>query len=172
MGQSIILNGEIIIVDALPIERVIENIIIVATPIDISPSPFDHPIIIPEGDQLLPINLATKEIVIKSLQNPYNAAQIPNFGGGHNEVPRGDHSHIVKFTELGDVVNENYLGKSLNVPMVTPMEDALELTETQELETVLAKSILLADMPISLSGFAGYVLRVKQDETGYELSLL
>jgi hypothetical protein len=73
------------------------------------------------------------------------------------------------FTGLTDVIPENYIGKALCVPMVTAEEDKLDLTETEELETEVAQSILLEDMPQSLAGKGGWVLRVKPDESGYEL---
>lgn len=73
------------------------------------------------------------------------------------------------FTGLTDVIPENYIGKALCVPMVTAEQDKLDLTETEELETDTARTILLEDMPQSLTGKGGWILRVKLDESGYEL---
>ena len=73
------------------------------------------------------------------------------------------------FLELTDVIDEDYIAKAKSVPMVVDTEDAMQLTETIELETVLAKLTELADCPSSLSGKAGYKLVVKLDETGFEL---
>jgi len=52
--------------------------------------------------------------------------------------------------------------------MVTDQEDKMDLCETEELETDLAKLLLMADCPQTYSGCGGYVLRVKLDETGIE----
>ncbi len=73
-----------------------------------------------------------------------------------------------KFTDLDDVIPDNYIGKKQNVPMVTDQEDKMDLCETEELETDLAKLLLMADCPQTYSGCGGYVLRVKLDETGIE----
>jgi len=72
------------------------------------------------------------------------------------------------FLELTDVIDETYTGKALYIPSVTVEEDGLELKETTELQTVLAKFTLLADCPSSLAGMGGMGIRVKQDETGLE----
>ena len=75
------------------------------------------------------------------------------------------------FTDLTDVIDENYLGKAGCVPMVRAQEDKMYLEETEEIETAVAKSTLLSDFPQSLTGFGGYSLRVKQDQSGWELFL-
>ena len=72
------------------------------------------------------------------------------------------------FTDLSDVIPEDYLGKKNNVPIVTEEEDKLTLIETEELETEVAKFTLLADCPQTYSGKGGYFVRVKSDETGLE----
>jgi hypothetical protein len=72
------------------------------------------------------------------------------------------------FLDLEDVIDETYVGKAWNVPKVVDTEDAMELVETVELETILAKFTLLADCPNSLAGMGGMGIRVKADESGLE----
>lgn len=73
------------------------------------------------------------------------------------------------FTQLKDVIPENYIGRNNQVPIVREDLNKLDLIDTEELGTEVAKSTLLSDMPPTLSGFGGYTLKVKSDGTGYEL---
>jgi hypothetical protein len=90
-------------------------------------------------------------------------------GTGLNIDEAGVVTVVTTFLGLDDVVDEDYIGKAKFVPMVTEAEEALELTETIELETVLATLTALADCPSSIAGKGGYTLKVKLDETGFEL---
>ena len=75
------------------------------------------------------------------------------------------------FLKLADVIDDTYTAKAWNVPKVNDAQEALELVATEELITILAKTTLLADMPSSLTGKAGYSIRVNLDESGYEFYL-
>jgi len=77
-------------------------------------------------------------------------------------------SKDVAFTDLIDVIPEDYAGRAKQVPMVVDAEDKLDLVETVLLETVLAKFTLLADCPNSLAGQAGKGIRVNATEDGLE----
>ena len=72
------------------------------------------------------------------------------------------------FTDLTDVIPENYLGRKNSIPMVVELEDKLDLVDTEELLTEAARFPLLADCPPSYTGYGGYFVRVKSDETGLE----
>jgi hypothetical protein len=72
------------------------------------------------------------------------------------------------FTDLTDVIPENYLGRKNSIPMVVEQEDKLDLIETEILETEAARFVLNADCPQSYTGMGGYFVRVKSDETGLE----
>lgn len=67
------------------------------------------------------------------------------------------------FTELTDVIDNNYIGKALNVPLVNITETDLELTETKEAEFTDS-----SDVPSSYVGSEGYVVRVNSAGTRLE----
>ncbi|MBV5313603.1 MAG: hypothetical protein JZU47_09930 [Prolixibacteraceae bacterium] len=121
-------------------------------------------------------NLETRTLTLKrSAGLPDLSIAIP-LGISLSQVAfTGEYNHLINkptlttsFLQLIDVLEDTYAGKSKAVPMVTEEEDGLELMESEELLTEIARTTLLADMPQSLAGFAGYSLRVKQDESGFE----
>lgn len=80
-------------------------------------------------------------------------------------------SGATSWIELTDTIPSSFLGRAKNVPMVVDTEDALDLVETEELQTVLAKFTLLADVPATYAGAPDYYVRVKADGTGLYFSL-
>lgn len=70
------------------------------------------------------------------------------------------------FTDLTDVIPENYIGKDLHVPIVIEGLNSLDLIDTEILETELAKFILLADCPPSYGGYANYFVKVNSTADG------
>lgn len=72
------------------------------------------------------------------------------------------------FTDLTDVIPEDYIAKAKHVPIVNDDEDKLDLIATEEIETVIAALTELVDCPPSYTGKGGFILRVRLDETGIE----
>ncbi len=72
------------------------------------------------------------------------------------------------FLHLLDVVATTYATKAKCVPIVLDDESGLDLTPTEELVSVLATFILLADVPNNYVGQGGKFVKVKVDETGLE----
>lgn len=77
-------------------------------------------------------------------------------------------SLLGRFLDLLDVVATTFSTKARYVPIVLDDETGLDLTPTEELVTVLATFILLADVPGNYVGQAGKTLKVRMDETGLE----
>jgi hypothetical protein len=77
-------------------------------------------------------------------------------------------SDVEAFTDLSDVIPEDYVGKKNHVPMVVEAEDKLDLVDTEELLTELAKLTSLADAPNNYVGKGGFYVRVKLDESGID----
>jgi len=71
-----------------------------------------------------------------------------------------------RFLELDDVIPESFLGWKDSVPIVTEDETALDLIQTQELETVLAQFIHLSDVPNNYNGQGDNFLRINGTEDG------
>ena len=69
---------------------------------------------------------------------------------------------------LTDTVDESYATKAWSVPRVNDAETDLQLQGTEELILVDAKFTELQDCPSSLTGYGGYLLRVRIDEQGIE----
>ena len=89
-------------------------------------------------------------------------------GSGINITPEGVISVATTFLALTDVVDETYVGKAWNVPKVSDEETDMELVETEELETEVARFPLLSDVPQSYVGFGGMLMMVKTDESGIQ----
>jgi len=106
--------------------------------------------------------------LVGDVENPgsmkYYGTDVVGVKGYHAVVS----SDVEAFTDLSDVIPEDYIGKKNHIPIVVETEDALDLIDTEELLTELARFPLLADVPSSYSGYGGYGIRVKLDETGLE----
>ena len=110
------------------------------------------------GSSHPPVSISTDSSAIAMINESQVLTILPN------AIPKA-------FTDLTDVIPEDYIGRAKSVPIVTDTEDMLDLIETEELLTEVAKTTLLADMPPSLVGYQGYSIRVKLDETGFEFYL-
>jgi hypothetical protein len=75
---------------------------------------------------------------------------------------------VHNFTELFDVIPENYIGKAKHVPIITDDELHVDLIETEELETVLARFTHLADVPNTFYGSGNKAVFVNDSESGIE----
>lgn len=72
------------------------------------------------------------------------------------------------FTDLSDVIPDNYVGRANAVPIVTEDEANLDLIDTEEILTETAAFTLLADVPQTYAGYEGYYVRVRLDGLGLE----
>lgn len=77
---------------------------------------------------------------------------------------------VEAFTDLSDVIPDNYITKANHVPIVTGDELHLDLIATEELDTVIATFALLADCPANYIGAAGADVTVKGTENGLEFT--
>lgn len=81
-----------------------------------------------------------------------------------------DTSGADSWIELSDTIPESFTGKKNHVPIVVDAENALDLIDTEILETILAEFTLLADCPGSYVGYENYYVRVKADGSGLYFS--
>jgi len=98
--------------------------------------------------------------------NKYYGTNEAGIKGYHDTPQTGAKTWI----ELTDTIPSTFIGKAKNVPMVTDAEEGLDLVETQELETVLAKFTHLSDVPNNYENVPDYYLKAKADGTGLYFS--
>lgn len=97
------------------------------------------------------------------------------YGTGISSTVRGFYDlptlSDIAFTDLSDVIPENYISKKNHVPIITEDELHVDLIPTEELETIIAEFTLLADCPQTYAGFENYTLTVKNSADGLEFTL-
>lgn len=84
---------------------------------------------------------------------------------GYHDVPTASASSWIG---LSDTLPESFVGKAFYVPMVIAEETAIDLVESEEIQTVVATLLLLADFPQTYTNHKGQLLKVKDSVNGVE----
>jgi len=121
---------------------------------------------LPDLEVILPLGVILHAVATSGNYSDLNGK--PDLFSGSYADLSGKPDLNKAFTDLTDVIPENYLGRKNSIPMVVELEDKLDLIDTEELLTESARFPLLADCPPSYTGYGGYFVRVKSDETGLE----
>jgi hypothetical protein len=121
---------------------------------------------LPDLEVTIPLGVILHAVALSGSYN--DLVNKPSLFSGSYADLSGKPDLAKAFTELTDVIPENYLGRKNAIPMVVELEDKLDLVDTEELLTEAARFPLLADCPPSYTGMGGYFVRVKSDETGLE----
>jgi len=121
---------------------------------------------LPDLEVTIPLGVILHAVALSGNYN--DLENKPSLFSGNYEDLSGKPNLNKAFTNLTDVIPADYLGRKWCLPIVTEEEDKLNLIETEELDTEVARLTLLADCPQTYAGMGGYLVRVKLDESGLE----